>query len=179
MIKVDQRLYKTSVFVAKLLITGLIFQALIFLNPDTTQIQQAFAVFMASLFNMAGLEMTQTGIRILSDEAVYVIVQDCLGWKSKAVFLGLMYASTQRFLENIKFIATGLVVLAVTNIVRVFTTVYLAEMNIISFDVIHGVLWRWSLTIVVLGLWFYWLRKKNRGTSLKSKLKLRIDEFKI
>ena len=163
-LEVDERLLETSIFVSKLLFAGLIFQAVLYIQPSTYQIQVAFTSLISSLLSAAGLELTHSGIRIFTPEAAYIIVQDCLGWKSMAAFLGLVWASTSRTVEHLNFILAGLGVLILGNIIRVFSTVYLAEIGWISFELIHGVLWRWSLTILVLGMWAYWLRNwKEKG----------------
>jgi len=174
----NQRLYETSIFVGKMLLAGLFFHLVLFVNPDTSFFQTVFASLMNNLLNFAGLEASHSGIRIITGEAVYVIVQDCLGWKSMAVFLALIYASTSRALENLNYIIGGLTVLVLANIVRVFSTIYLSEIGLISFEVIHGVLWRWSLTIVVLVLWFYWLKNVKDKEKFERRLKARLKALK-
>lgn len=169
--ELNDKLYRTSVFVGKMLLAGLVFQLVLYLNPSTYQVQIAFASLIGSLLDFAGVEVTTTGIRIFTAGAVYVIVQDCLGWKSLAVFLGLMYASTERTLEHLSFILLGLWTLVVANIIRVFTTVYLAEIGVINFEVIHGVLWRWSLTLIVLGLWIYWFKDLREQNKFEERIK--------
>ena len=173
----DYRLYETSKFVLKLLIAGIVFQLILFLNPSTYQVQAAFTSLIAYLLSVAGMEITYEGIRIFTDNAVYVVVQDCLGWKSMAVFLGLMWASTQRTLEHLNFILLGLGILIVGNIVRVFTTVYLAEIGVISFDIIHDVFWRWSLTVLVLGMWFFWLKTRKEEKKFDRKIREQVQNL--
>lgn len=168
---VDERLRKTAVFIGKLLLAGLIFRAVLLVTPSTYQLQSAFADMITWMINGAGIEAISTGTRIFTDKSVYVIVQDCLGWKSMAMFLGLMWASTKRTLEYANFIIGGIGVLFIANIVRVFSTVYLAEAGIISFEIIHGILWRWSLTVIVLGLWIYWLKKRKHENRFDNRIK--------
>ncbi len=174
----QKKLYKTSLFTGKFLIAGIVFQLILYINPDTYQVQAAFTTLMAFLLSVAGLELTYTGIRIFTSEAVYVIVQDCLGWKSMAVFIALIYASTSRTLEHLKYILIGLLVLVIANIVRVFTTVYLSEIGLISFEVIHGTLWRWSLTIVVLALWIYWFNNLKDKEMFETRIKDQLNKVK-
>jgi len=130
------------------------------------------------MLKSSGIEATSTGIRILTDKSVYVIVQDCLGWKSMAMFVALIYASTKRTLEYADYIIGGLLVIFIANILRVFSTIYLAEAEIISFEVIHGVLWRWSLTLIVLGLWIYWLRQRKTENRFKSRIRSHMNSIK-
>jgi len=133
---------------------------------------------MSWMLKSSGIEATSTGIRILTDKSVYVIVQDCLGWKSMAMFVALIYASTKRTLEYADYIIGGLLVIFIANILRVFSTIYLAEAEIISFEVIHGVLWRWSLTLIVLGLWIYWLRQRKTENRFKSRIRSHMNSIK-
>lgn len=174
---IDERLERTALFVGKLLLAGLVFRAVLFVTPSTYQLQSAFADMIAWMINGFGIEAMSTGTRIFTDKSVYVIVQDCLGWKSMAMFLGLMWASTKRTLEYANFIIAGIGILFVANIVRVFTTVYLAEAGIISFEIIHGVLWRWSLTVIVLGLWVYWLKERKQENRFDTRIKEHLTDL--
>jgi exosortase/archaeosortase family protein len=174
---VDERLHRTAVFLGKLLLAGLVFRAVILVAPSTYQLQSAFADMITWMINIAGIEAISTGTHIFTDKSVYVIVQDCLGWKSMAAFLGLMWASTKRTLEYANFILAGIGALFVANIFRVFTTVYLAEAGIISFEIIHGVLWRWSLTVIVLGLWIYWLKMRKDENRFDSRIREHLSDL--
>lgn len=173
----DYRLYETSKFVLKLLVAGLIFRLVLFLNPTTYQVQALFTSLIGYLLSLTGIEVMHEGIRIFTDNAIYVIVQDCLGWKSMAVFLGLMWASTKRTLEHLNYILLGLGILVIGNIIRVFSTVYLAEIGVFSFDIIHDVLWRWSLTLLVLGIWAFWLRSKKEEKKFDKKIREQVRKL--
>lgn len=173
-VEVDNRIFETFKFVSKLLIAGIIFQFILYVNPGTYQIQAAFTSMLAALLSIAGLDLTYSGIRIFTSEATYIIVQDCLGWKSMAAFIALIWASTNRTLEHLNFILIGLAVLIVGNIVRVFSTVYFAEIGLISFDIIHDTLWRWSLTLMVLGMWGYWLKNWKEEQRFDKKIRRQI-----
>ncbi len=161
--KRQRKLFSTSVFLGKLLIAGIVFQAIIYLNPDTYSLQVWFAAMITLLLNLAGVEAVHEGILILLDTGVYRMIQDCLGWKSKAVFVGLMFASSS-LRKHYRFMISGLVAIFLANIIRVFTTIYLSHLGIVSFEVIHGTLWRWGLTVVVLALWLYWFQETGAGT---------------
>ncbi len=174
----QKKLYKTFLFTVKFLIAGLVFQLILFIDPSTYQIQAAFTSLIAFLLSTAGLELTYTGIRIFTSEATYVIVQDCLGWKSMAAFIALIYASASRTLEHLNYILLGLAILFAANIVRVLTTVYLSEIGLISFDIIHGTLWRWSLTVVVLALWVYWFKNLKDREMFEDKIRSQLKTVK-
>ncbi|MFB6147932.1 MAG: hypothetical protein ABEJ66_03535, partial [Candidatus Nanohaloarchaea archaeon] len=80
--------------------------------------------------------------------------------KSMAAFTGLLFASGS-LKKHYRFLAAGLLGLFLANIARVTSTVYLSHAGLISFDIIHGTLWKWGLTAVVLGLWLYWSRHQE------------------
>lgn len=174
----QQKLYQTLMFMGKLLIAGAVFQAILYIYPNTTSLQAFFAQIIGAMLSSTGINSTINGISILTSQAEYVITQDCLGWKSMAAFLGLMYASTERTLENLTFILQGIAIVIIANIIRVYTTVVLAERGIISFDLIHDVLWSWSLTFLVLGIWIYWLLElKDREPIYQQRIKERAREL--
>lgn len=177
MIEVNSKLQEAWYFVAKLLIAGLVFNLILYLNPSTYQIQAAFASLMASMLSLAGIEVIHEGIRLFTDEAVYIIVQDCLGWKSMAVLIGLVFASSKRTLEHLNFLLAGITILFVANIVRVFSTIYLAEAGIISFDIIHGFLWRWSLTVLVIGLWIFWFQNYREQLRFEARIQKQVKKL--
>ncbi|MFP4038444.1 MAG: archaeosortase/exosortase family protein [Candidatus Nanohaloarchaea archaeon] len=177
MTELHEKIHRTSIFVAKLLFAGIVFRLMLLVMPSTYQLQSAFAELISFLMNIAGIEAFTTGTRIFTEKSVYLIVQDCLGWKSIALFIGLIYASTKRTLEHLNYVIAATAVLMVANIARVFTTVYLAESGLISFQVIHGVLWRWSLTIVVLVLWLYWFKNRRNDLKFESRIQEQLDRL--
>ncbi len=173
----NYRLYETSKFLLKLLIAGFVFRLILFVNPTTYQVQAAYTSLIGYLLSLTGISVMYEGIRIFTENAIYVIVQDCLGWKSLAVFIGLMWASSKRTLEHLNYILLGLSILVLGNILRVFSTVYLAEIGVVSFDVIHDFMWRWSLTVLVLGLWLFWLRNMKEEKRFDNKIRSQIDRL--
>lgn len=149
----QEKLLETGVFLAKLLLAGLVFRLVLFLHPDTTYLQAGLAAVTAELLGLAGIEAVSRGLFVFTDQATYVITQDCLGWKSLSVFVALVLASPKK---NGRILVWGSVLLVAANLVRILTTVYLAHIGV-PFDLVHGILWKWGLTALVLGAWFYWL----------------------
>jgi len=157
----DQKILELSKFVLKMFLAGVIFQLIIYLDPDTYILQELLAEFTRQALSFAGIDLTRQGILLYGETNAYIVVQDCLGWKSKSLFVALVFASSSNILKHFKIILLGLAILLVSNIIRVLTTVYLSEIGIISFDIIHGILWRWGLSLVVIIIWFYWFRNMN------------------
>lgn len=156
----QRKLFRTSKFLGKLLIAGAVFHLLLFIYPSTYGIQSWFAGFISGILNSLGINSSHSSYFVLLESGTYRITQDCLGWKSMAAFTGLIYASGS-LKKNYRFLLTGIGVLAAANIVRVISTVYLSHTGIIAFEIIHGTLWKWGLTAVVLLLWIYWFRSQQ------------------
>lgn len=153
----QRKLYETLQFILKLLFFGLIFRLILVVYPDTYPLQSAFASLIGAVLSPF-MQIHVNEIYLLTAEASYVIVQDCLGWKSMAVFTALFLSATTRFREQAKYLVYGLIGIFAANVVRVASTVYLSEIGVISFEVIHTFLWRWGLTFIVLVIWLYWYK---------------------
>lgn len=175
----QQKLFKTLVFLTKLIAAGAVFRGILWVYPDTELLQSLLAGLINAMLNSSGIEAVREGITITIGETPYVITQDCLGWKSMAAFAGLVYASSKRTLEHLNFILQGFAVIIVANIIRVYSTVLLAERGIVSFQVIHDVLWSWSLTLLVLVIWGYWFTNiKDREPIFQKKIKERVKQVR-
>lgn len=159
----QRKLYRTSVFLGKLLVAGAVFQALVFLYPSTYGIQSWFAGLVSGILEFLGVEASASGYFVLLESGTYRITQDCLGWKSIAAFTGLMFASSS-MRNHYRFLLSGIAIILVANVVRVVSTVYLSHTGVLSFSIIHGTLWRWGLTAVVMVLWIYWFREHGGNT---------------
>lgn len=171
----DEQLRETAVFLLKMMFAGVIFRAVLFLDPSTYIFQQWLVSATNFSLQFIGVELAQNGILLGSGEKAYLVTRDCLGWKSMAAFTALMFASTShtRWKKIFKPLLLGLVALTLINFFRVFTTVYLSYQGIISFEIIHTVFWRWGMTFAVLLLWFAWLKTGSQDlrTSIKNVLK--------
>ncbi|MFB6100392.1 MAG: archaeosortase/exosortase family protein [Candidatus Nanohalobium sp.] len=175
----QQKLFKTLVFLGKLLLAGAVFHGILWIYPDTDLLQAFLADIISAMLKSTGFQSAADGTYITLSGMQYVITQDCLGWKSLAAFTGLMYASSKRTLEHLNFILQGFAVILIANIIRVYTTIFLAEKGIISFNIIHDVLWSWSLTFLVLAIWAYWfLNLKDREPVYQQRIQEKVRELK-
>jgi exosortase/archaeosortase family protein len=104
-----------------------------------------------------GYGFEQQGFLLIGEGANYLITRDCLGWKSMAAFVALVFASTENIRKEAGIILTGILGLGAANILRIVSTVMLSEAGIISFDIVHTFLWRWGMTFLVLAIWYLWL----------------------
>lgn len=170
----QQKLYHILVFFTKLLAVGLIFQAILFIYPNTKGLQALMAQLITVIVNpLMSDPFVASGIDIVTKGEIYVITQDCLGWKSIAAYIALIFASSKNFLNQKKALISGVVLIFLANIVRIVTTIFLAHGGIIPFSIIHDVLWKWSLTLIVFLLWIAWFE----GIVTEKKVRNAFDSF--
>ncbi|PSG99807.1 MAG: hypothetical protein BRC28_02750 [Nanohaloarchaea archaeon SW_4_43_9] len=146
-------------FIGKMFVAGLIFRGILFLSPNTYFLQQHLAEIISYIMNLLGGSYQLQNALIIGPESNYLITRDCLGWKSIAAFIGLIFASTSNLRKHLNIVLIGSTVLIILNIFRVITTIWLSELGVVSFDIIHTFLWRWGMTVVVFLLWFFLLRR--------------------
>lgn len=152
------KLYQILTFFTKLLAVGLVFQTILYIYPDTRGLQALMAQLISVVVNpLMADPFVPSGIDIITEGEIYVISQDCLGWKSIAAYIALIFASSKKFLDHKKALVVGVLLIFIANIVRIVTTIFLAHGGIVPFSVIHDVLWKWSLTGIVFVLWIIWL----------------------
>lgn len=154
------RLHNLMVFLLKLSAAGLVFQLILFLYPDTTGFQAFLAVLTEKLTDPLLVEdLSSSGIYVMADEVTYVISQDCLGWKSMSVFTGLVFAASSKLRDHLGSIFAGVAIIFLLNIIRIVTTLYLSHLGFLSFEVVHDLFWKWSLTFAVLLMWVFWFER--------------------
>lgn len=154
------QLYEALTFFTKLLAAGLVFQVILYIYPDTTPAQEFLAAIITPIMDqIMKASFTASGINIVTDGVRYIITQDCLGWKSMAAYTALIFAATNKYRKNLKYILGGIILIYIANIFRIITTIYLSQAGIISFEIIHDTLWKWSLTGIVFILWIIWFEK--------------------
>ncbi|MFB6145157.1 MAG: exosortase/archaeosortase family protein [Candidatus Nanohaloarchaea archaeon] len=158
----DERLKRTGLFIGKMLIAGLVFQTILYIYPSTYGIQSFLASVSASGLDLLGIHMTHESFMVIGPKQVYVITQDCLGWKSMAALTALIFASSESLRQHWKTLLGGLIFIAVLNYIRILTTIYLSYIGLISFDIIHTLFWKWGLTFAVLSIWILWFQRYNK-----------------
>jgi exosortase/archaeosortase family protein len=157
----QKELYETSVFLIKMLTAGVFFHIILTIYPDTAGLQAGLAEITQRILSLIGVNLERQGIRLIDSNVTYIVTQDCLGWKSMAAFSSLVFSSTSRYRKHFKTIIIGLLAIVAVNIFRIVTTIYLSHVNIISFDIIHSLFWKWGLTFFVILLWAVWIHQKS------------------
>lgn len=156
----QEKLKRASLFFLKLTVAGLFFRAILLLSPNTYALESILANVSGKLLQILGIPVETFGNRIKSGKTIFIVNQDCLGWKSVAAFLGLSWAS-EISLKNrlITLIVAGILFL---NLIRIVVTITLSSSGILSFELLHMFLWRWGLTASIFVFWiFVYIRNKS------------------
>lgn len=157
----DRKLFDTSVFMAKMLTAGAFFHLILLIYPNTAGLQAGLAEITQNVLSMGGVNLERQGITLIDQNVTYIVTQDCLGWKSMAAFSALIFSSTNQYRKYVKPLLAGLVAIAVVNVIRISTTIYLSHIELISFEVVHSLFWKWGLTFFVIVIWAVWFHQKS------------------
>jgi len=157
----QRKLFETSVFMTKMLTAGAFFHILLLLYPSTTGLQAGLAEITQQILGVFGVNLERQGINLIDYKVTYVVTQDCLGWKSMAAFIALVFSSTNEYRKYIKPLLVGLLAIVAVNTIRIVTTIYLSHIKLISFEIVHSLFWKWGLTFFVITLWAIWFHRKS------------------
>lgn len=151
-----EKLQKTVFFIGVLLVSGILLNFLdsVLVNPGF--MNNWLAASTTYILNILG-DFSYNG-RFIYGSNIYEITRDCLGWKSVYAFLSLSIASWKVKKPSVRFLTAGTITILSLNSLRILTTIILAESGVISFEVIHNILWRWSLTFATFAIWLIWLK---------------------
>lgn len=156
----QDKLRDASKFMLKLAVAGFIFRGVLYLSPETFFLESILAGITGNIIQLFEGGTRVLGNRILIGDHIFVVTQDCLGWKSIAAFSGLCWASD--IIDRGSILIKGFAVISIANVARIVSTVLMANYEVISFELVHGLLWRWGLTFVVISMWAYWFRKTKK-----------------
>lgn len=157
----QRKLFDTSVFMSKMLAAGAFFHLLLVLYPNTYQFQVFLTELTQRILEIIGLPLERRGINLIDGNVRYVVTQDCLGWKSMAAYTALIFSSTSEYRKYVKPLLIGLLLIAVINVFRIVTTVYLSHIGFVSFEIIHSILWKWGLTFFVVLIWIAYFHQNS------------------
>ncbi len=152
-------LKETLRFFSIFAVLSLSLHIVVWLNINTMGAQQLLASAVAAFLQLGGISAQAEGINIvIAQLGIVQIIRDCLGWKAMLAFTALIVATQRRSgITKIKGISTGVFAIIILNIIRLVSTILIVMFLGLQFDFVHSVLWQWSLTISVLGIWALWL----------------------
>lgn len=146
---------------------------LIAVGWEGTWLRQGMAAASTPILRVLGVEAVRNGAFIDAGTFLINVTRDSTGWKSALALTALIIATPASWRRRIQGIAIGVVVIAAANVLRIVTMVYASVVHQAPYELLHTVLWRWGLTLVVLGAWLVWLyqeRVRRAATGVASRL---------
>ena len=163
--EVQEKLLANWIFLFQMTILGLILSFLSAQKFELSIIQSGYAAITGAILNYTYTPTTVQGQLIETQKETYRIIRDCTGWKSLYLFAALTVTTTKNKYKVIDYLVTGTIIVIAINIVRLYTTIVLSEIGIISFEIIHNWIWNTGMIITTLIIWYI---ITQRETTLKS-----------
>ncbi len=163
----NKKLWDVFVFLVRF--TAMVFPLylLIWLNWNPVWLRSLDAGIASEILNLLGVPATHTGTFFQTSGLTVNVSIDSTGWKSFLALTALVVAVRDVDIKDrVVGIVGGAVAVFTANIVRLVSMAYAVEIWGVSYEVLHTVLWRWGLTVVVLGCWLAWMRWKEELADL-------------
>jgi len=137
------------------------FYGVIIFDINFYPVQEWFANFIGSVLRVFGYNVEIDWIFIyIEDLPVIDISRDCIGWKSVYSVIALVLASPGLLKKKLKFLVYWIPGLLLINIVRVVGTILIGlKFGAYYLDIIHKFVWQEIMIVVIIGVWYLWLRK--------------------
>jgi len=86
---------------------------------------------------------------------------DSTGWKSMYALAALAIATPFiSWKRKLKFLSIGIPTVFLLNYIRIVSTILIAlKCGFQYFDVVHTLLWREGLILIIVAIWYIWLRR--------------------
>lgn len=143
-------------FLAVLLLLSLPFYILLRIEPNFEYFQELVASNVSVFLIALGFHPQQHGYFIFLEGKGLEVAPACVGWRSLLAFSGLVLATPRR--KNKIGAIMLLPMIYSFNIFRLITSLLVSVFIPSLFDIIHGFLWTYAMTFLVLGLWWYWVK---------------------
>lgn len=157
------QLFQVLLFLIRFNILAIPLYLLLWIDFDPVWLREINAQMTGLLIDLAGIDVTQSGTIVQTPHLTMDVSVDSTGWKSYFALTALIIAVTNvSWRERVIGIGIGLLVVAVGNLTRLVTMIYLVEVAGISYDLVHDLLWRWGLTLLIFGYWAFWLTYGER-----------------
>lgn len=139
---------------------------IIWLDLSWPAMQELVAQISYSILKFFGYNVVIEGIRIgmMSENVIAnaLITFDCTGWKARYALLALTIATPIiAWKKKAKFLVVALPVLFAINILRIVFTITTAfRIGFEHLEFVHSVLWSQGMIIVVVAIWYLWMRRE-------------------
>jgi exosortase/archaeosortase family protein len=138
------------------------FYAIIYFELSVHPLQTSFTNLIASILRSMNypVKTREYYLFIGNDEFPIEISMDCLGWKSIYSLFALLFATSARTKDRLKFLAIWIPVLLLVNILRVLITLLVGlNFGIQYLEFIHTFLWQQVMVVAIVIIFYIWLRK--------------------
>jgi exosortase/archaeosortase family protein len=155
----QKKLFETLVFLLKLLVFAVPLYAIMSFQGILYPLQAAVTHNVLWLMGLAGLDASASGFLITAGEIVFLVSEDCTGWKSMlllaALVLSVPGASPKRRLAGL---AAGIPLIYAGNLFRILAVVFVwRSYGLGPATAVHDYLWQAGLIFLVLAAWTVWL----------------------
>lgn len=151
--KLKKNLLSEKYFIIKMAVLGVILTYLSSQNFKLPFLQNTYAQTTSYLLNATHTTTTVQQEFITTQKQTYEIIRDCTGWKSIYLYTSLIISRETQLKQIIKLLATGTGIILILNAVRLYTTILLSEIGLISFDIIHNWVWNSLMILATIATW--------------------------
>jgi exosortase/archaeosortase family protein len=163
----QRRLWGLLQFLVRLIMLSLPIYLILFFAADMTPLQEAVATQSAHVLRGLGYAVVQDGYELTvgtGDDFYFMINEDCTGWKSMLFLFALIFAVPGISMrKRLAGLAIGLPVVWTGNLGRVVGVVVAERAWGFGYAMmLHDYGYRLGLALLVLLIWFIWLRFSTR-----------------
>lgn len=157
----QRQLLTTLSFLIKFILLAAPFYLFMRSGWELPALRSLNAAISSTLLNFVGLSTTSAGSTITADTLIVDVSWDSTGWKSMLAFTALVLATNRDLRTKVSGILFGATILFAANILRITSMIYAVDVFGVPYELLHTILWRWGLTVMVLGTWLLWLQRPS------------------
>ncbi len=156
------RLWETFLFLIKLLVFSVPLYLILTFQDILRPLQDLVSWNVHLILEFLGFQIVRDGFLLSihgGNPFVFLVSEDCTGWKSMLFLLALMMAvpkvPRKKRLIGISF---GIPLIYLGNLIRILIIVYIQQTYGLGLaNIIHDYLWQAGLVSLVLAIWILWL----------------------
>jgi len=157
--RTQEKLLDVLLFMAKLLALSIPLYLISMFPEFLFPLQEAVSQNIYVLLKYLGFEASREGFIINADKIVFLISEDCTGWKSM-LFVSALILSVPRVPAKKRLwgILIGLPIVYIGNLARILAVVLIwSAYGPAAANVFHDYLWQAGMISLVLAIWISWL----------------------
>lgn len=138
------------------------FYAIIYFDLSVHSLQVAFANFIVTILRFLNYQVRTSEFYLFigREEFPIEISMDCLGWKGVYSLFALVFATSGKIKDKLRFLVVWMPVIFVINILRVlFTLIFGLNFGMQYIEFIHTFLWQEVMIAALIVIFYIWLKK--------------------